>query len=94
MNYKDYSKMTTEELNKVFLFAASCDNNNAMLEINAFKNFYGKTIKVIKGRKVPLGTCGKVFYVARKNYSSYPDRFGLNSVTILGFKDENGKSFF
>tara|TARA_R110000822_G_scaffold132934_1_gene270222 strand:- start:42 stop:578 length:537 start_codon:yes stop_codon:yes gene_type:complete len=46
----------------------------------------GQTIKVYRGRKIPQGTMGVVFWVADE-----PDHFG---VTKIGFKDESGVKYF
>ena len=82
--------MSDEELDKLLLYAASCDNLEAMTEINAFIKFYGKIVEVVKGRKVAHGTYGEVFYVVRQRYG----KFGTYGATILGFRDEKGKAFF
>ena len=46
----------------------------------------GQTIKVYRGRKIPQGTMGVVFWVADE-----PDHFGVYKI---GFKDESGVKYF
>jgi hypothetical protein len=46
----------------------------------------GQTIKVYRGRKVPQGTIGIVFWIAEE-----ADNFGVYKI---GFKDEAGVKYF
>ena len=46
----------------------------------------GQTVEVVKGRKVPVGTVGVVFWVA-----DLPDQWG---ITKVGFKDGAGDKHF
>jgi hypothetical protein len=46
----------------------------------------GQTVKVYRGRKVPIGTMGVVFWVAEQE-----DAFGCYKI---GFKDEAGNKHF
>lgn len=48
----------------------------------------GSTVKVVRGKKVPVGTIGEVFWMGEKRYNgSYPQ-------TRIGFKDEHGTVFW
>ena len=51
-----------------------------------------KKVIVVKGRKVPKGTEGVVFWVGTQNYDKY-NRSGYE-VTRIGIKDEFGKIFW
>ena len=46
----------------------------------------GQTVKVYRGRKVPQGTIGIVFWIAEEE-----DRFGVQKI---GIKDETGVKYF
>jgi len=63
----------------------------------------GTVVKVVRGRKVPKGTVGTVFWKGEKHYGvSYPNtgfyrgtsRFYGNIATRIGFKDEAGTVFW
>ena len=56
------------------------------LEIANGEIVVGQTIKVYRGRKVPQGTIGIVFWVAEE-----ADGFGVYKI---GFKDESGVKYF
>lgn len=91
MNYK---KMSEKELNEVLFYAIAHGMNNAAVEIQDFIKFYGKTVEVFKGRKVPVGTRGTVFFVKRKDYSRYGDPWGIYSATTIGIIDETGNKYY
>ena len=88
MNNQDYRKLSSEELKNLRFYATSIGNLNAALEISQFIEMYGKEVEVVKGRKVPLGTIGIVFFVKRYGFEYW------NSYTRVGFKNEAGKTFF
>lgn len=85
------NKMTDKELEQYREYCIRAGNVSALTEINEHKKFYGKRVEVIKGRKIPHGTTGTVFYVERVHYG-YQDWKGW--VTRIGFKDDSGKAFF
>ena len=90
----NYSKYTNEQLQRLKFEALKRENLNAAKEINDFIDFYGKLVKVVKGRKVPLGTIGNVFWLKRYDNSKYNDRWGIYSTTRIGIKTNDGKTFF
>lgn len=89
-----YSDMSSKELEAARLFAITNGNLNAAREISEFQKFYGKRVKTVKGRKVPIGTEGVVFFVKRYDYSLNGDCWGINSNTRVGFKDDSGEAYF
>lgn len=56
----------------------------------ARKPAIGKTVKVVKGRKVPKGTVGDVFYAAPGRKFSYYDR----PADRIGLRTADGATFF
>lgn len=50
----------------------------------------GQEVVVVKGRKVPLGTTGIIFWTAVDNGFAYGD----GTVTRVGFKDAQGTAYF
>ena len=63
-------------------------------ELDQFKK--GDTVVVVKGRKVPKGVVGKVFWMGEQasygqRYVSYRDK---TYTTRLGIKDENGTVYW
>ena len=69
-------------------------NLNAATEIDEFMDYFGKTVVVVKGRKVAKGTTGTVFWLKRYDYSKYGDPWGIYSKTRIGIKDSSGEVFF
>lgn len=69
-------------------------NLNAATEVSEFRKFYGKTVRVVKGRKVPKGTTGKCFWTKRYDYSRHGDPWGIYSSTRIGIKTPDGEVYF
>lgn len=86
--------MSAEDLDRLQFEAIVRGNYNASAEISDFKKVYNKRVKVVKGRKVPKGTEGIVFWVKRYDNSKYGDPWGIYSVTKVGIKDDNGNVHF
>lgn len=62
------------------------------MEVDAFVKYLDKDVKVVKGRKVPVGTVGKVFWIGMRNYSKYGNWWSWE--VRVGFKDESGETYF
>lgn len=90
----DYRKMTMKDLDSLYFALIARGSDNAATEVRDFMRVYGKTVKVVKGRKVPKGTTGTVFWVKRYDNSKYGDPWGIYSVTKVGIRDENGDAHF
>lgn len=91
MNLKN---MTTEELQKLEFELIRRGSVNAATEVSDFRRVYSKRVKVVKGRKVPKGTEGVVFWVKRYDNSKHGDPWGIYSVTKVGIKDDDGNVHF
>ena len=52
----------------------------------------GKVVKVVKGRKIPHGTTGKVFWRKEVNYDPYGRWY--KAVMRIGFKDDEGNVYW
>lgn len=90
----DYRKMTEKELDELDFYFAAHDMLNAGVELSDFRKVYNKTVRVFKGRKVPIGTKGIVFWVKRYDYSKYGDPWGIYSTTKVGIRTESGDAYF
>lgn len=87
-------EMTNEQLLELQTALTATGNFNAAVEVSDFRNTYGKTVEVIKGRKIPIGLIGTCFWVKRYNYSRYADPWGIYSDTRIGIKTAEGKTYF
>lgn len=76
------------------LFYTQTGNYNAARELSEQERYLGKTIKVVKGRKVPIGTTGECFWVKRYDNSKYGDPWGIYSTTRVGIKTEDDETYF
>lgn len=85
------NRMTEKELEQYREYCIQAGNTSALTEINEHKKFYGKNVKVIKGRKIVHGTIGTVFYVERIHYGY---QWWKGWVTRIGFKDDDGNVYF
>ena len=86
--------MTDEELLKLQMTFTARGNLNAATEISEFREIFGKTVEVVKGRKVSKGTIGKCFWVKRYDYSRYGDPWGIYSNISVGIRTPDGEVFF
>lgn len=89
MNSKDLKNCTTEELSTLEFELTKRDNPVAARFIRSFKKFYGKNVVVNRGRKVPRGTVGNVFWMGQTDYSKYGDKWGISTSIRVGIKDES-----
>ena len=62
--------------------------------IENFRNFYGKTVRVVKGRKVPKGTVGVCFWIGQTDYSKYGDPWGIYTCYRIGIRDNAGEVYW
>jgi hypothetical protein len=84
-----YCKATPEEAAEYQAMLQREKDKQEELNAEAIANgeiVYGQTVKVYRGRKVPQGTIGIVFWIAEE-----PDHFG---VVKIGIKDEAGVKHF
>lgn len=90
----NYEKMTERQLLELQTALVASGNLNAATEVSDFRDFFGKTVRVVKGRKVPKGTTGKCFWIKRYDYSRYGDPWGIYSSTRIGIKTPDGEVYF
>lgn len=90
----DYRRMNESELSSLRFEALRRENLNAVREIDDHITYYNKRVKVVKGRKVPLGIEGVCFWLRRYDYSKYGDPYGVRSNTRVGIKTDDGDVYF
>ena len=81
MNAAHFREMTDTQKHEYCMACAMRDNHAAMSEFYAYEKYLDKSIVIVKGRKIPIGTKGVCFYV------------GLAGVllTLVGVKRANIK---
>ena len=89
-----YSEMTDEQLLELETALIIRGNLNAAKEIYDFREVFGRTVEVVKGRKVPKGTIGKCFWLKRYDNSKYGDPWGIYGSTRIGIKTADGETYF
>lgn len=94
MTLKDLCHMTEDELEALANQMASIGNLQALGSISLVRQWNGKTVRVFKGRKVPIGTTGVVFWIGQYDNSKYGDPWGIYTTTKLGIRDSAGNAFF
>lgn len=77
-----------ENVRKPYLIKEALDKHHVECE----KVAKGKKIKVVRGRKVPIGATGVVFWMGEVNYDPYK-RF-YNSTMRVGFKGDDGETYW
>lgn len=94
MNMMDLRKYSAEQLDRL-KFEMSCrEDLNAVSQIADFQRYFGKTVTVVKGRKVPHGTTGNVFWMGATCYSPYGDPWGIYTSVRVGIKDSKGETYW
>lgn len=92
MTAKQFRKMTEADRSNYYMACAERDNLAALGELKVFEKYLDKPVRVVKGRKVPIGTEGTVFWIKAVNYSKYCNWWSWEYR--IGFKDVNGNAFF
>ena len=80
----------SDEITEIIHYAYERDNMEAVVEASDHLKLFGKTVKVVKGRKVPIGTVGHVYYLARKHYGNN-SWFGFD--TRIGIRTSEGRTY-
>lgn len=94
MTMKELSRCTTEELNRMKSHMISSGNYGAARIISDVQAFYHKTVRVIKGRKVPHGVIGECFWMGKYSNSRYGDPWGVYTTVRIGIKDAKGNIYW
>lgn len=94
MTMKELSKYTPDQLNELALTLAARGNMRALGLISDVQKYYHKTVKVVKGRKVPIGTVGERFWMGSYDNSKYGDPWGIYTTVRIGIKDDNGNVYW
>jgi hypothetical protein len=84
-------QMSAQQLEQYETYCRTQENLQAVVEIADHRKYYGQRVEVIKGRKVPVGTVGKVFFVKRVNYGR--DQW-TGWATRIGFQTNAGETYF
>ena len=90
MKLQELKNYSDEELAKLKFEMIRRGNLVAAISIDNFREFYGKTVRVVKGRKVPKGTTGVCFWMGSFDNSKYGDPWGIYTQYRVGIKDESG----
>jgi hypothetical protein len=85
------NRMTESEIERYREYCIQAGNTAALAELADFQEFYENKINVVKGRKIPHGTKGTVFYVERVHYGY---QWWKGWSTRIGFKDDLGNTYF
>lgn len=91
MEMKELMNKSYDELLELSNYMIQHDNLVAVRAINYVIKFANKRVKVIKGRKVPKGTEGVVFWMGSYCNSLFGDPWGINTTYRCGIKDDDGK---
>lgn len=83
-------RYTPDEYSEMFMFFMKNDNLSASAELRDHEKFFGKIVKVMRGRKVPHGTQGVVVYFKSTHYGGQ----WFEWHTRIGIKDKDGNVFY
>ena len=86
--------MSPEQIDEVGKAMLVKGNMVACRGIKLFKDFYEKEVTVVKGRKVPIGTAGKVFWLGSYDNSKYGDPWGIYTTFRCGIKDSEDNVYW
>lgn len=94
MTMMDLRGHTEHDLDRLCFELMARGNIVAANAVADFQKYYNKSVKVVKGRKVPKGTTGTCFWMGQRDYSKYGDPWGIYTVTRIGIKTETGEVFW
>ena len=86
----DLTKKTPEELNELWKYMANAGNMVACTAIGIVQKYFRKQVVVVKGRKVPHGTTGIVFWLGSTCRGIYGDPWGIYTSFRCGIQDADG----
>lgn len=91
MTMKELRKTHTDEQLRELYYAlvARGDLRGASLVDDVIK-YYNHQVKVVNGRKVPIGVSGECFWMQSYDNSKYGDPWGIYTTVRIGIKDETG----
>lgn len=87
----DQRVYSDDEIDKIIHYAHEQDNLQAATEARHHMKYFGKTVRVVKGRKVPIGATGYVFWLSRKHFSN---NAWTGFETRIGIRTDDGEVFF
>lgn len=94
MTMKELMKKSRDELEELSKYMVLHDNLGAVTAINYVIKFANKHVRVVKGRKVPKGTEGVIFWMGSYCNSPYGDPWGIYTTYRCGLKDDNGRIYW
>ena len=87
----DLRKGSIKELREMEAFFVRNGNLSAASYVSDHIELYGADVEVVKGRKVPIGTTGNVFWMKGNHYGNDP---WSGHVTTVGIKTADGQTVF
>lgn len=93
-SYRELCQRTPDQLYELETALWIRDSWAAAKFINRFRTFNHKIVRVVKGRKVPIGTTGRVTWMGIWRYSKGPDTWGLSTVVRVRITTEDGEKYF
>ena len=94
MTMKELSRYSDEQLNELVYHMAVRGNLRACGLIKNVMDYYHKRVRVVKGRKVPIGTTGECFWMGSFDNSKYGDPWGIYTTVRIGIKDDEGNVYW
>ena len=94
MTMKELMRLSSDDLTRLSGEMALRGNGVACVAIDIVKEFGHKRVRVIKGRKVPKGTEGEVFWLGSYCRSPYGDPWGIYTTYRCGIKDDKGEVYW
>lgn len=92
MTASQFRAMAAQQKSDYRMACATRENAGALMEVSAFEDYLDKPVKVVSGRKVPIGTIGVVFWVGMRNYSKYGNWWRWE--VRVGIRTDDGTTHF
>lgn len=94
MRMMEMKGLTPEQLRRLEERAITMGNYATARAIRDFASTYGREVKVLKGRKVPIGTTGVCFWMGTRKYGKGADPWGLMQDCRIGIKTASGEVYW
>lgn len=94
MIMKELMQKSPTELKELATYMILHNNPAAAVAIDYVIKFANKRVKVVKGRKVPKGIEGIVFWMGSYCHSPYGDPWGIYTTYRCGLKADNGEVYW
>ena len=94
MTMMEIARKSVEERAELRSYSGLRGNVVASVAISYIDTFFDKEVEIYRGRKIPLGTRGQVFWMGSYCNSPYGDPWGIYTTYRVGTRTGSGEIYW